>query len=126
MSPQGRGLGDLLFVYIDEVVIGIHLEFILGQRRLHRLPVRGGVNDLPMCGGADAHRHGEIILVCAPLVHYHSGRFVEQELQPRNLRVPQVLVEDWRKVHARVLIEVCHDIFRHDVLILEVLIEVME
>ena len=40
--------------------------------------------------------------------------------------VAQVLVEDGREVHAGVLVEVGDDVLGHDVLILEVLVEVVE
>ena len=79
------------------------------------------------CAGVPApNRHGEVILVGPPLVHHHPRRLAEQQLQPRYLCVPQILIEDRRQVHPRLLVEVRHHVFGHDVLILEVLVEVVE
>src|SRR5262245_27301862 len=52
----------------DVVEIRRHLELVLAQRRLHGLPVRRRLNELPVVLGADAHRHRKQLLVRLPAI----------------------------------------------------------
>ena len=75
--------GVLLLEDVDVVEVGCDLELVFGQRGLHRLPLGGGLDDLPVAGRAYADRHGKVLFVSAPLIHDHSGSFAEEEFEAR-------------------------------------------
>jgi hypothetical protein len=115
-----------LLVDVDEVEIGSHGEVIFCQRGLHGLPVRGGLDDLPIFFFAHAHRHRETWLIDFPTICDRAVRFVELQLQRRNRGVAEVLIENGSEVLARLLIEIRDHIFGHDVFVFEMLIEVVD
>src|SRR5215467_970246 len=116
----------LLLDDVDKVQIGRDLELIFLERSRHGLPISSRMNDLPVIFFAETHRHLESWFIHLPPIRYSAVAWVELQLQSRNRRMPQVLVENRSQIHSGVRVEIRDHVLGHDVLILEMLVEVVE
>ena len=104
--------------------VGGDLELVLPQLVRHHLPVRRGLDGLPLGARADANRHRERALVGFPSIRHRPRLVVERQLQRGEIGPPQVLIEDRRQILLQLRVEEADDVLGHDVLVLEVLVGV--
>src|SRR5689334_5595549 len=84
------------------------------------------MHDLPAVSLADTHRHLESRFIHFPAIRYGAMAWVELQFQGWNRSMPQILIENRGQVHSGVLVEIRDHVLGHDVLILEMLVEIME
>src|SRR5437660_1068764 len=84
------------------------------------------MDNLPMIFLPDTYRHLEQWFICLPSIGNCAVGAAEFQFQGRDCGVAEVLIEDRSHVHAGLLVEELQEILGHNVLILEMLVELVQ
>src|SRR5215469_6540351 len=112
---------------IHVVQVCSHIELFTVERSTHGLPASGDWCDqLPMFLVSHPNWHGKCRFVGLPAIRDGVSLPIKAQLQCWNGSITEILVEDGGQIAPTVLAEVGCDVRRHDGLVFEVLIVVMQ